>query len=467
MKSKKILTILLTAVFLSGCGTVEKEPASESKSSSQTEIEETQSTTEVFTDNIGLNDYENEYLKVLGNDEWVKGFSDEKTVIYHSVFDENASLFFESDDTGEYSGASSAAGDLKNDYCNFSNFELITGENILFSGYDAWHMLFLNNDNGYYYEYYFFDAEDDVIYSVSLIRPEDFYNEKQESESEMIKNVEFKCDPVQSDKENVVSADEFDFSIDEIIEANRNASVLEHFTGVKTEFELNGQNIVLYADSDFRCIEYDDYLEGMIGDRMCDYESGEFFTQINLGSQSFEVYDDVFLLGGMFGYNNITDVKEEDGYYIVNAQMNVIDSREFVELIEYDVYGECTVVSKMKLKSDTLIIEDMVISVVTDNETFEIAHLSCSFDAEKTENMQKLYDHMNSDETREITLIVNPDTENEYTISITGIKGDELIFTTKDQFLIDVYEDKECQMEFTTGTDSDTYSDLVIYGMEY
>lgn len=467
MKSKKILTILLTAVFLSGCGTVEKEPASESESSSQTVIEETQSTTETLTDNIGLNDYENEHLKVLGNDEWAKGFSDDKIVIYHSIFDENASLIFESDDTGEYSSASSAAGEMKNDYCNFSNFELITGENISFSGYDAWHLLFLNNDNGYYYEYYFFDAEDDVIYSVSLIRPEDFYNEKQEIESKMIKNVEFKRGSVQSSKETEVSVDEFDFSIDEIIEANRSASVLEHFNSVRTEFEINGQKAVLYADNDFRCVEYDDYLEGMMGDRMCDYESGEFLTQINLGSQSVEVYDDIFLLGGMFGYNNITDVKEENGYYIVTASMNVLDSREFVELIECDVYDECTVVSEIKLRSDTLIIEDMVMNVVTVEETFEICHLSCSFNAEKTENMQKLSDHMNSSETREITLIVNPDEDNEYTISITGIKGDELIFTTKDDFLIDVYEDKECQTEYNMSTDSDKYSDLIIYGKEY
>ena len=147
--------------------------------------------------------------------------------------------------------------------------------------------------------------------------------------------------------------------------------------------------------------------------------------------------------------------------------MNVLDSREFVELIECDVYDECTVVSEIKLRSDTLIIEDMVMNVVTVEETFEICHLSCSFNAEKTENMQKLSDHMNSSETREITLIVNPDEDNEYTISITGIKGDELIFTTKDDFLIDVYEDKECQTEYNMSTDNDKYSDLIIYGKEY
>ena len=94
--------------------------------------------------------------------------------------------------------------------------------------------------------------------------------------------------------------------------------------------------------------------------------------------------------------------------------------------------------------------------------------MKCKYNAHKDLVLKQMYDHMNTDDLRTITALVNPGMKNEYTVSVRGVKGDGIQRVEfGDRVITGEYEDPEMTKEYNKGTDKDKNADLLFYAREF
>ena len=253
-----------------------------------------------------------------------------------------------------------------------------------------------------------------------------------------------------------------------IMKANSNENVLSLFDSVRTEVVSGDNSCVIYADPDFRCLCDPEYADGQIGDRVCNLKQNVFETELAEDNSQVNVYERVFFLNGAFEDLSIADIREDGESSVITAVLPEKSSEAILDLLDLDDSDYKIITAVITLHSDNLIIDKIVLNAVSASGSDEIMTLSCSYNAEKDELIQKLYDHMNTDELRTVTMIVNPGKEDEYTISTQGVKGDEIRLVSYSGIIdISEYEDRECTREYNTGSDKDKNADFVFYAKEW
>lgn len=257
-------------------------------------------------------------------------------------------------------------------------------------------------------------------------------------------------------------------TIADIMKANSNENVLTLFDSVRTEVVSGEKRCTLYADSEFKCLNDTEYADGQIGDRVCSLHGNEFETEFSEDKEPVNIYERVFSMNGSLDDLIITDTREDGEYSIITAALTEDSSEGLLDMLDMDDSDYSKIIAKITLYSDNLIIDKLVLNAVSASGSDEIMTMSSSYNKEKDELMKKIYNHMNTDNLRTITMIVNPGEDNEYTLSTQGVKGDKIQRVSYyNRTNISVFEDRECTKEYNTSSDNDLNADFLFYGKEW
>ena len=257
-------------------------------------------------------------------------------------------------------------------------------------------------------------------------------------------------------------------TIADIMKANSNENVLSLFDSVRTEVVAGENRCTLYADSEFKCLNDPDYADGQIGDRVCTFDRGEFETEFSEDKEPVNIYERVFSMNGSFYDLIIKDIQDDGEYSIVTAVLPEDSSETLFDIIDMDDSEYNKITAEITLHSDNLIIDKMVLNAVSSSGSEEIMTFSCSYNEEKDELMKKIYEHMNTEDLRTITMIVNPGEDDEYTLSTQGVRGDKIqIVSFYNRTIISEYEDRECTKDYNASSDNDLNADFLFYGKEW
>ncbi len=259
-----------------------------------------------------------------------------------------------------------------------------------------------------------------------------------------------------------------DISIADIRKANSAENVLSLFDSVRTEVTAGENRCTLYADSEFICLNDSEYADGQIGDRVCSLHGDTFKTEFSAEKKPVNIYERVFFLNDFFEDLIITDIREDGESSIISADLPEESSEALLDIFDLGDSDYDHITAEITLRSDNLIMDKMILNGVSSSGTNEVMTFSCSYNAEMDEIAKKIYDHMNTDDLRTITMIVNPGEANEYTISTRGVKGDKIqLVSYYNRVTLSEYEDIECTKEYNTSSDSDPNADYLFYGKEW
>ena len=482
MKRKLILIALIASLSLTGCGPIgdDNNAGNDGVSSVSEDVTDADENSEeqtiddaYETDDHEISEPENpefseadenaefKYFRVTGNDEWSVYASDTEynTIWLQNNENHSAMIGVIVDDEDEYGNAVYASGEFRS-YKEKQRDDFILNERVDFYGTEAIHHISVDN-KGDYTEHYFFDGENGVVYIVTILCDYDFYRENRESADDILKNAEFFCAGT-SEKEDKLT-------MQDIVDANRLTNVLSRFDSVKTELKSGIQSTSVYAEDGFAGISDLLRSEGQIGDRICEFDDGEYRTMFTF-EPSVNLYERYFFMDGKLEYFKITDIREKGKKTIVTAKIEETVSEVFLEDMDIDVNDEYppAVTAEITLDPDTLFIDKIELTKGEGLGKKEILSMKCEYNAKKGLVLNQMYEHMTTDDLRTITAVVNPGMKNEYTVSVKGVKGDEIQFVEfGDRVPTGKYEDIELQNQYNTGTDKDKNADLKFYAREF
>lgn len=126
---------------------------------------------------------------------WRIGYAENSYVSFYSTISETPGeresyTAFDADSSAERMTAEECAEDIYLYYADYDQFELIKQNKIDFLGYNAYHLLYLQ-DNSCYFEYYFFE-NDSTVFTVFSNLNRTYYDTLHDESVELIKKLEIK-----------------------------------------------------------------------------------------------------------------------------------------------------------------------------------------------------------------------------------------------------------------------------------
>ena len=474
MKRRLICTALAASLSLAGCGPImdksniaDDDAALISEEITETDMdnEQTQNdelsepdVTDARSSSDNGQNSEFKYFKVTANGDWYVNNSEpeENFILLGNNNSSFTRIAVEADDSGEYASAVYMAGESRAYYKN-QNYDFIKNETTDLYGKEAIHHISVDFE-GNYYENYFLDLGQGVVCKVSLYFDNDFYRENRESADDILKNIEFFCSDAPKKDDEITMKD--------IVEANRLANILSIYDSVNTNVRYGLKTYDLYADHDFRGLGALAYAEGQIGDRLCQLDSGEYSTIFSY--EPVDLYENQFFMKDMMDYFMITDIRKKGKKEIITAEISDDVSKMFLDEFDNEYKDGDKVLLEISLDPNTLIINELSVRSVSLIKKDELFTMKCKYNTHKDLVLKQMYDHMNTDDLRTITALVNPGMKNEYTVSVRGVKGDGIQRVEfGDRVITGEYEDPEMTKEYNKGTDKDKNADLLFYAREF
>ena len=249
----------------------------------------------------------------------------------------------------------------------------------------------------------------------------------------------------------------------EVLTASRGSFLME--TAYEPEIDTTGQLSVIYADGATVYLETDSSHELYTDQGSYLYMDGYFGAVLSAEPVTPDDFSSIMLDEDTTILEEITGVDDNGDTLTVHT----ILSPEAIE----NYFGE-DMESTAYLKGDstesayTLDAEDLaVLSCATflyhaDGTVQNVGTMSVTYGAELPENGVILREHQNAEELRTVTIVLEPDTEEETVLSATAQRGDTVFPFLPEGYYI-LYKDPACTEEYDENVDFDGDADQILY----
>ncbi|MFI3171556.1 MAG: hypothetical protein R3Y24_04570 [Eubacteriales bacterium] len=224
--------------------------------------------------------------------------------------------------------------------------------------------------------------------------------------------------------------EEDEYTIEDIYTSASNSVLLETYSSISSTLEYyNGMTQYIYADAEIITFKVDQ--EGFpfhilydITDEVCMLElEGSYYCLAGCYTlEEYGIYLESSILTPDTLEEEVISVEEDGDYKIVTTQASEDVAKEMVEYVgvEYTEDGIYTITYTIELESNSIVCMEATYTDST-GESIVIESSEITYNTERTEATELLYAEMNSVEAyRTITLIIDPNTEDEvtYTASV-------------------------------------------------
>lgn len=250
-------------------------------------------------------------------------------------------------------------------------------------------------------------------------------------------------------------------TMQDIIAANEISTLLTHYDTVLCEMVLDEFEQTVYADNDILCYMWgNDSHEGVIDGRRCALNHGrEYLTYFELGVPDPMQDERCLTLNRFLSGAKITETTEENGLLYVTAELSERDSAYMLFTADLEVQRGDIAVMQYTLRAEDRSITEYSIRIQhADGTSDQFGELTMTYNTERPAAANMLFEHMTLPDTRTITVIVNPNSDAEYTLSTVGIQGDRIQFYS--------YNDSGYDIRTDNYQDTDRTADIVIYGFD-
>lgn len=239
-----------------------------------------------------------------------------------------------------------------------------------------------------------------------------------------------------------------EITMEQIVEANMKENVLKNHSGYQVNiWEYGDLETKMYNDQDMTAWCWSDEagatVELHMGPVLFGSYEGEYGATLladetEIENQSY--YDNSFLELDSTFMETIEEVRTDgDQWQVITSMAAENMNRPTYEFEEGD-----TVTMEYTLDPDTLEIFSLVETVTKADGTTEVSGtVDIAYDVEMPEEVSSVYEKMQEEPQRTVTMVLDPDTEEEQTYSISLVQGIPVGLYISENYT-ELYTDREC-----------------------
>lgn len=236
-----------------------------------------------------------------------------------------------------------------------------------------------------------------------------------------------------------------DVTIEQMLEANTNEKLFEQSDSILFLQEFSYGDVMVYRTKDFKCHTtgddyYEAYLDGhsYCSDALGCYAALGCFPMLNPLEEEMVFSQELTLS------ETLVDVREDGEQLVLRTVVVPEKVRETMEYMQFEYVEGASITYEYILDAGTLLYLQGNMAITDSNGTvIGSSRTTLTLDAQMPEPVEELYNRLTAENQKELTIVLNPGTEEEEAFHATAVEGEDIMVVLPEGYTT-FYTDAEC-----------------------
>ena len=236
-----------------------------------------------------------------------------------------------------------------------------------------------------------------------------------------------------------------DVTLEQMLEANTNEKLFQQSDSILFLQEYSYGDVMVYRTKDFKChTTGDDYYEAYLNGRFYCSDSVGCYAALGCFPMPNPLEEAIAFSRELTLSETVVDVKEEGEQLVLTTEVVPEKVRETMEYSQFEYVEGAGITYVYILDAETLLLRQSDMTI-TDGEGNLIGscHTTLTLDARMPEPVEVLYNRLTAENQKELTIVLNPGTEEEEAYHASFVDEDEIYVVLPEGYTT-FYTDAEC-----------------------
>ena len=234
-------------------------------------------------------------------------------------------------------------------------------------------------------------------------------------------------------------------TITKMLEANTNDKLFEKSNSILYLHKCSYGDVMLYRTKDFRChTTGGDYFEAYLNGQYYCSDSEGCYAALGCFPMSIPLDDPLAFNQELTMYEAIVKEKKDGDHILLTTEVLPEKVQETMEHFQLEYVEGDSITYEYTLDAKTLLLLQCDMSITDRNGSLiSSMHSTLTMDAQMPEQVEALYSRLTNDNHKELTIVLNPGTEEEEAYNSIFIEGEGVMVYLPEGYTT-IYTDAEC-----------------------
>ena len=236
-----------------------------------------------------------------------------------------------------------------------------------------------------------------------------------------------------------------DVTIEQMLEANTNEKLFQQSDSILFLQEYSYGDVMVYRTKDFKChTTGGDYYEAYWDGRSYCSDSVGCYAALACFPMPIPLEEELVFNQEQTLSETLMEVKEDADHLVLTTMVVPEKVRETMEYMHFEYVEGASITYEYILDAQTLLYLEGNMSITDSNGSLiGSSHLTLTLDAQMPEQVETLYNRLTAENQKELTIVLNPGTEQEEAYHTSFVDGDEVYVVLPEGYTT-FYTDAEC-----------------------
>lgn len=246
-----------------------------------------------------------------------------------------------------------------------------------------------------------------------------------------------------------------DVTIEQMLEANTNEKLFQQSDSILFLQEYPFGDVMVYRTKDFKChTTGDDYYEAYLDGRFYCSDPVGCYAALGCFPMAVPLEEELVLNKELTLSETLVEVKEDGDRLVLTTVVVPEKVQQTMEYFHFEYTEGDSITYEYILDAETLLyLEGNMTITGSDGTVVGSAHMTLTMDAQMPEQVETLYNRLTAENQKELTIILNPGTEQEEAYHTSFVDGDEVYVVLPEGYTT-FYTDAECTQVLVSGEGS-------------
>lgn len=236
-----------------------------------------------------------------------------------------------------------------------------------------------------------------------------------------------------------------DITIEQMMEANTNEQLFQQSDSILFLQEYPFGDVMVYRTEDFKChTTGDDYYEAYLDGRFYCSDSVGCYAALGCFPMAVPLEEELVFNKELTLSETLVEVKEDGDRLVLTTVVVPEKVQQTMEYFHFEYTEGASITYEYILDAGTLLyLEGNMTITGSDGSLIGSSHLTLTLDAQMPEQVETLYNRLTAENQKELTIVLNPGTEQEEAYHTSFVDGDEVYVVLPEGYTT-FYTDAEC-----------------------
>lgn len=236
-----------------------------------------------------------------------------------------------------------------------------------------------------------------------------------------------------------------DVTIEQMLEANTNEKLFEQSNSILFLQEFSYGDVMVYRTKDFKCLTTgEDYYEAYLDGRSYCSDTLGCYAALGCFPMPVPLEEQLVFNDTLTAYETLVEVKEDGDRLVLRTVYAPEKVQENMEYMGFEYTEGANITYEYILDARTLMyLEGNMTITGSDGSVIGSSHSTLTLDAKMPEPVETLYHRLTAENQKELTVVLNPGTEEEEAYHTSFAAGDEVMVVLPEGYTT-FYTDAEC-----------------------